>query len=59
MICDNCKHVVGEGPSLDYPYPVVWCAKGHWEGDCACPEPEIDPWADCKDFVSLGTNPQE
>lgn len=51
MICDICKWAKHEGASMDYPYPMIYCAYGHWEGDDPSePEPEVDPWKDCKDF---------
>ncbi len=50
MRCDNCKFHDGEPASMDYPYPIEFCAKGHWAG--ADPEDrqlEVDPWKDCPD----------
>ena len=50
MKCDDCKNSVGEGASMDCPYPSVWCKKGHWDGPDLGPEPEIDPWENCEDY---------
>ena len=34
-LCEDCIHLKGEGPSMEYPYPTVWCNKGHQMGkDC-------------------------
>lgn len=34
-LCEDCIHLKGEGPSMEYPYPTVWCSKGHQMGkDC-------------------------
>jgi len=53
MKCDNCKHLYGESASMEYPYPWVWCGKGHWEGDDRNKQnEENDPWKDCKDFAA-------
>ena len=51
MKCDSCKNMASEAANMGYPYPAAWCAKGHWEGSGDFPEPEIDPWRDCKDFA--------
>jgi hypothetical protein len=38
---------------MDYPYPIEFCSKGHWEGaDSDEREAEIDPWKDCQDYAS-------
>ena len=52
MKCDTCKFSCGESASMEYPYPWVYCAKGHWDGageDGMDYEGE-DYWASCKDF---------
>lgn len=55
MKCDNCKNMVGESASQEYPYPTIWCSEGHWDGigyevkDNYSTIDE-DPWADCEDF---------
>ena len=54
MKCDFCKNMAYETASFDYPYPVAWCLKGHWEGHGSAndDESDIDPWENCTDFVS-------
>jgi len=57
MKCEDCKNMVGEGVSMESPYPSVWCRKGHWEG--LGEEPleddegyeDDDPWQECEDFA--------
>lgn len=52
--CYNCKFVGGEGASLDYPYPIMYCVKSHWEG--GDPFEELkgdDPWKNCKDYKGV------
>ncbi len=53
--CDTCIHQQGEMANLEYPYPDVYCAKGHWEGlgDPDDPPEDGDPWADCIDFEEI------
>ncbi len=37
---------------MDYPYPVIFCSKGHWEG-CESEDDiheEFEPENECKDF---------
>lgn len=53
MKCDDCNNMIGEGASIECPWPQVYCSKGHWEGL----GPEYDDpnfgaghWEDCKDF---------
>lgn len=60
MKCDDCKHMVGEGASIECPWPVVWCSIGHWEGlgKESAFDKDDDPWKDCKDFYALWL-PQE
>lgn len=48
------KHEKDPRFRLDYPYPHVWCVKGHWEGLGEESEPEVDHWKDCKDFEEHG-----
>lgn len=50
MKCDNCIFLKGESATQEYPYPWVYCGKGHWDGIGAGEDPKIDPWIACKDF---------
>lgn len=44
---------------MDYPYPIEYCGKGHWDGaDPSERELEFDPWKDCKDHAPV-TDQQE
>ena len=54
MRCDNCKFLQGEPANMDYPYPIIYCGKGHWEGtDSSERENEVDPWKDCQDHTPM------
>ena len=48
--CESCNNICFEGASLDYPYPHVWCSKGHWEGSYKYEDEKEDTWRDCEDF---------
>ena len=51
MKCDNCKFLGGEPASMDYPYPITYCRKGHWDGaDPSDRDVFPDPWKDCRDY---------
>ena len=52
MKCDTCRNMVGEGPSMDYPYPMVYCAKGYWEG-IGIEVDGADPWTNCPDYEAM------
>jgi len=43
MKCDTCEH----NKTLAQPQR---CAKGHWEGAGPPIRPQVDPWANCKDY---------
>lgn len=49
--CDNCKFQQSQMADFDYPYDVIYCSKGHWDG---AGENEPDGynscWDKCKDF---------
>lgn len=49
MKCYNCLYCAGESASMEYPYPVEYCSKGHWEGGSNS-DKENHAWDDCKDF---------
>lgn len=57
MKCDTCKNQAGENASQEYPYPTIYCTKGHWEGDGTGdpddPNPGYDPWSDCEDYTEI------
>lgn len=40
----------GELASHEYPYPLIWCDVGHWDGLDPDDESPEDPWVDCPDF---------
>ena len=38
---------------MNYPYPIEYCGKGHWDGaDLSERELKVDPWKDCKDHAA-------
>jgi hypothetical protein len=49
--CDTCKRCGYDSPDMMYPYPMVYCGAGHWEG-CGEGGPKLtkDPWKDCTDY---------
>jgi len=49
-VCLECAHICGESASTDYPYPWIWCAKGHWEGGDPEAAQNPDPWEGCPDY---------
>lgn len=49
--CSTCKHLNGEMASMDYPYPVFWCGKGHHDGG---PYGEMEQATNCEDWESEG-----
>ena len=46
--CIDCKYLHGESANLDYPYPIILCLKGHWDG-CEN-EDDLSEEYECDDF---------
>lgn len=50
-LCESCKHMVPDFPTMEDPLASPFCNKGHWDG-CDSSLMTEDPWKDCKDFLS-------
>jgi hypothetical protein len=55
--CDNCKYLVHDKPTEEWPFAEQHCAKIHWGGvGKGDKDPEEDPWKDCNDFLQATPN---
>jgi hypothetical protein len=49
-LCESCRFMQAEFPTMEDPLACPFCLKGHWKGYIVEAPPEDDPWKDCSDF---------
>ena len=51
-LCESCRFMQVDFPTMEDPLACPFCVKGHWAGYIVDAPPEDDPWKDCSDFLA-------